>query len=463
MSSPSLLADLKDALRGGERDYTEGPIRRAVILLAVPMMLEMVMESLFAIVDIFWVAKLGAAAPAAVGLTESLLTLVYALAIGLSIGVTALVARRIGEKEPEAASRAAAQSILLGLGIAVVLGVVGVLNAERLLALMGAAPEVIAVGSGYAKVMLGGEATVILLFLINAAFRGAGDAAIAMRVLWIANGINIILDPLLIFGIGPFPELGVTGAAIATTIGRGVGVALQVWALFRGAGRLSLRREHFRVDLGAMGTLLRLSATGTLQTSIGMLSWVLLVRLISTFGSAALAGYTIAFRILMFALMPAWGFSNSAATLVGQGLGARKPERAEESVWVAAKLSGAFLGLAGIAFFVFAGPIARAFTSDPAVLPVAITCLRIISIGFPLYALGMVLTQAFNGAGDAWTPTWLNLFCFWLWEIPLAWVLAKPFGLEANGAFWAITVAFSTMAVAAGVLFARGTWKTRQV
>lgn len=459
----AFLQDLRDAVRGVPHDYTEGPIDRAIILLAVPMMLEMVMESLFAVVDIFWVSKLGPNATAAVGLTESLLTVVYALAIGLSIGVTALIARRIGEKRPDDAARAAVQGIVLGVLVAAVLGTVGALNAAKLLRLMGASPEVIAIGSGYTTVMLGGEATVILLFLINAAFRGAGDATIAMRVLWTANFFNILLGPCFIFGLGPFPELGVTGAAVATTIGRGIGVLVQIHALLRGRGRLNVRREHIKVDLPVMRQLVRLSAPGTLQTCIGMLSWILLIRLLATFGSTALAGYTIAIRLVIFALLPSWGLSNAAATLVGQGLGAKKPDRAETSVWRAAAFNAVFLVVVGVVFVAGAGLLIRAFTSDPEVVRYGTACLRIVSLGFPLYAYGMVLTQAFNGAGDTWTPTWLNLGIFWFFEIPLAWFLANPLDLGPLGTFWAIAAAFSTLALASAALFRQGRWKTRVV
>jgi putative MATE family efflux protein len=338
-----------------------------------------------------------------------------------------------------------------------------VVLAPDLLRVMGATPEVVATGTGYARVLLGGEATVILLFLINAAFRGAGDAVIAMRVLWVANTFNLILDPLFIFGLGPFPELGVTGAAVSTTVGRGIGVLLQLWVLFSGKGRLGVNRSHLKPDFALMGSLLRLSATATFQMMVGMVSWIGLVRILATFGSAALAGYTIAIRIVIFALLPSWGLSNAAATMVGQGLGAKKPDRAEQSVWIAANYNGAFLTVLGLVFFLGAGLIVGLFTRDPEVAGFATSCLRIISLGFPLYAYGMVLTQSFNGAGDAWTPTWLNLFCFWLWELPLAWFLAHRLGMGPKGAFIAVTVSYATLALASGVVFRRGKWKLRQV
>ncbi len=459
----SLLSEIKAALRGTDADYTEGPLRRAIILLAVPMVLEMVMESLFAVVNIFWIAKLGADSVASVGLTESVLSVIYALAMGLSIGVTAMVSRRIGEKNQDAAARVTVQAILIGLAVAAVLGTAGFLFAPHLLGLMGATPQVIAVGSGYARVVLGGEATVILLFLINAAFRGAGDATIAMRVLWTANAINLLLDPFLIFGWGPFPRLGVTGAAVATTIARGSGVLIQLAVLSSGTGRLGVARKHVVADFKLMWALIRLSAVGTFQMIIGMVSWIGLVRILSTFGSAALAGYTIAIRVVIFALLPSWGLSNAAATMVGQGLGAKKPERAEKAVWTAANYNALFLTVVGVIFFLGAEVLVGFFTHDADVSAFAVSCLRVVSLGFPLYAYGMVLTQSFNGAGDTWTPTWLNLICFWLWEIPLAWALAHVLGFGPRGVFISITVAFCTLALASAAIFRRGRWKLRVV
>lgn len=461
--STSLFADIKAAIRGTDADYTEGPLRRAIILLAVPMVLEMVMESLFAVVNIFWIAKLGADSVASVGLTESVLSVIYALAMGLSIGVTAMVSRRIGEKNQDAAARVTVQAILIGLAVAAVLGTAGFLFAPHLLGLMGATPQVIATGTGYARVVLGGEATVILLFLINAAFRGAGDATIAMRVLWTANAINLLLDPFLIFGLGPFPRMGVTGAAVATTIARGSGVLIQLAVLSSGTGRLGVARKHVVADFKLMWALIRLSAVGTFQMIIGMVSWIGLVRILSTFGSAALAGYTIAIRVVIFALLPSWGLSNAAATMVGQGLGAKKPDRAEKAVWTAANYNALFLTFVGVIFFLGAKVLVGWFTHDTEVDAYAVTCLRVVSLGFPLYAYGMVLTQSFNGAGDTWTPTWLNLICFWLWEIPLAWALAHAMHMGPRGVFIAITVAFCTLAVASAALFRRGRWKLRTV
>jgi len=457
-------ATVREAIRGSRhQDYTEGPIGRAIILLAIPMVMEMFMESLFAVVDIFWVAHLGADAIATVGLTESMLALVYTAAMGLSIGLGAMVARRIGEKNPAGAAEAAVQGIAVGLMVAAVTGTLGAVFAPRLLGVMGASPEVIAVGSGYTRVMLGGNAVILLLFLINATFRGAGDAAIAMRVLWLANWINILLGPCLIFGLGPFPRLGVQGAAIATTIGRGIGVLYQIYRLMRRDGRIVIHREQLQLRPAVMRTLLRLSGTGTFQVLVGTASWIGLVRIISTFGAHAVAGYTIGVRVIIFALLPSWGLANAAATMVGQGLGAGKPERAERAVWIAGLYNMYFLGSVGLVFVILAGPIVSVFTQDAAVAPVAASCLRIVSCGYLFYAWGMVLTQSFNGAGDTWTPTWLNLACFWLWEVPLAWVLAVRFGFGPSGVFLSITIAFSTLAVASAILFRRGGWKLRRV
>lgn len=455
---------VREAVRGDvHHDFTEGPIGRAVLLLAVPMVLEVSLESIFAVADIFWVSHLGPDAVAAVGLTESLLTVIYALAMGLGIGATALVARRIGEKNPEGAARGAAQALILALLVSAVLGAVGALLAPRLLALMGGTPDVIATGRGYATIMLGGEAAIIVLFVVNAVFRGAGDAAIAMRVLWLANIINIVLGPLLIFGPGPLPALGVTGAAVATTIGRSVGAIYAVVRLFRHDSRVPVSRRHIRADVGVMRQILSLSGSATLQNLIGMASWIGLVRILAGYGSDALAGYTIAVRLIIFALLPSWGLSNAAATMVGQSLGARKPDRAESSVWRAGGYNAVFLTAVGLVFFVAAPLILRAFTSDPTVTDYAVRCLRTVALGFPLYAYGMVLTQSFNGAGDTWTPTWLNLFCFWVFEIPLAWGLAHVTGLGPAGVFWAIMASFSLLAVASAGIFRRGSWKTSVV
>ena len=458
-----LWDSIREALRGSHRDFTEGSVSRAILILAIPMVLEMIMESVFAVCDVFFVSKLGANAVATVGLTESWLTLIYALAMGLAISASAIVARRTGEKDPEGAARAAGQAILLAIGLSSVLGLAGVLLAPQLLAVMGASPDVIATGANYTRVMLGGSITIVMLFMINAIFRGAGDAAIAMRVLWFANAINIVLGPLLIFGVGPFPELGVTGAAVATTIGRGAGVLFALSRLLKSGSRVDIHRRHLRVDFSLIKRIVQMGWSATFQMLIGMCSWIALIRVLSTYGSNVLAGYTIGVRVVIFALLPAFGVANAAATMVGQALGAKKPDRAEQAVKIAGRYSMAVLTFVGVVLAVFAPFIAGLFTHDPLIAPYATNVLRIVACGFPFYAWGMVVSQSFNGAGDTRTPTLLNLFVFWLWEIPLAFVLAKVVGLGPNGIFVAIAIAFSTLAVAAVTVFNRGTWKTRVV
>lgn len=459
----SFRRTIGEALRGSRRDYTEGPVGRAVLLLAIPMVLEVVLEGVFAVTDVFFVSRLGEDAIATVGLTESMMAIVYTLAIGLSIGATATVARRIGEHNPDGAARAAVQALIIGVIVSVTLGIVGVMFAPALLRLLGASPAVIATGSDFTRVMLGGNATVVMLFLINAIFRGAGDAAIAMRVLWLANAINIVLGPLLIFGVGPLPEMGVTGAATATTIGRGTGAAFALYRLFQPGRHIRLKREHLRLDPALMARVLRLSSTGTLQVFIGTASWIGLIRILARFGSAAVAGYTIAIRVILFALFPSWGLGNAAATMVGQALGAKKPDRAERAVWIAGFYNLCFLGTVSIAFVALAEPIAGLFTQDLTVLPYATDGLRIVALGFPLYAYGMVVTQSFNGAGDAWTPTYLNLFVFWMFELPIAYFMAARAEMGPEGVFWAITLAFSLLAILSALLFKRGRWKLKSV
>lgn len=454
---------LHEALQSSERDMTAGRPSRAVILLAIPMMLEMSMESLFAIVDIFFVAKLGAAAIATVGLTEMLLTVLYAMAIGMTVSVTAMVSRRIGEKNPQAAAVVAGQSIWIAGILALIIGVIGGWYAPELLRLMGAEAEVITLGSSYTGIMLGGSATVFYLFLLNAVFRGAGDATIAMRSLWLANGINIVLDPCLIFGLGPFPEMGVTGAAVATTIGRGVAVLYQLWELAGHGGRIRVRFKHLKIVPGVMGSLLRLSIGGICQFMITVLSWIFLMRIIATFGSAAVAGYTIGLRVIEFVLLPAWGLGNAASTLVGQNLGAKQPQRAEESAWIATRYNVIFLSSVAVFFVLFAEPIIRLFTQEPAIVDIGVQCLRILSFGYPLYAVGMVLVQSINGAGDTFTPSILNLICFWLIMVPLAWWLAHSTSLQANGVIWAMVISESLLTLLVVLLFRRGKWKLRQV
>ena len=418
------------------------------------------MESLFAIVDVFFVSRLGPVAVATVALSESIMTLVFTVGLGLSIGVTAIVARRIGEHDRDAAARATVQAIGLGVAIATLIAIVGVVAAPQLLALMGASDDVIA-NSSYTRVILGGNVTVLLLFLINAAFRGAGDAAVAMRVLWLANGINIFLDPMFIFGIGPFPELGVLGAGVATNIGRGTAVLAQFWLLSRPGGRLHIRREHLQLLPALMWRLVRLSGAGMFQVFISMASWVGLVRILAGFGDQVLAGYAIGIRLIMFALLPSWGMSNAAATMVGQSLGAGKPDRAERSVWIAGLYNMIFLGTIGVVFMVFAPFIVSMFTtlSDPHHW--GVLCLRIVSSGFLFYAFGMVLENAFNGAGDPWTPIWINLFCFWVIELPFAWFAAHTLDWGPNGVFIAMTISFSLLPLVSGYYFRKGNWKRK--
>jgi putative MATE family efflux protein len=453
---------IREALRGSHHTYTEGSIPRAVFLLAVPMVLEMALESVFAVVDVFWVSRLGPDAVAAVGLTESMLALVYAMALGISMAAAAMVARRIGERDPRRAASTAVQAIGVGVCVAVPIGVLGAVFGRDLLALMGAPAGVLA-NAGFTRVILGTNVVILLLFLNNAIFRGAGDAAIAMRSLWFANAVNLVLDPCFIFGLGPFPRLGVTGAAVATSCGRGLGVVFQLAVLARRKGRIRIERDDLRLDPKEMWTLLRVSGTGILQNVIGMASWTGLVRILAGFGAAALAGYTIAIRVVIFALLPSWGMSNAAATLVGQNLGAKRPDRAERSVWTAGLYNMVFLGAVSVLFVFASRPLVRLFTQEPAVVAYGADGLRVIACGFVFYAWGMVMAQSFNGAGDTVTPTWLNLACFWLWEIPLAWVLAQKMGLGPHGVFISIAVAFSTFAVASAAVFRMGRWKRARV
>jgi putative MATE family efflux protein len=454
---------VRAALRGETHDYTQGSLPRAVWLLAIPMVLEMAMESTFALVDVYFVSRLGDAAVAAVGVTESMLTIVYAFGIGLAMATTALVARRIGEKNVDGAVRGAAAAVALGVGLGVVLGAIALLFAPELLRLMQAPEEVIATGTGYTRAVLGGNIVVLMLYLNNAIFRGAGDAALAMRTLMLSNGINIVLDPCLIFGWGPFPELGVTGAGVATLIGRGVGVGYQLWALRRGTGRIALRGPAARVELPIVKELVRLSLGGVGQLLIATASWVVLMRIVAPFGAAALSGYTIAIRIVIFALMPAWGLANAAATLVGQNLGARQPERAERSVWLTGRYNMIFMGTVTVLFLVFAPPLLTAFTSVPETHAVGVRALRTLAYGYIFYAWGMVLAQAFNGAGDTLTPTRLNFFCFWCLQIPLAYTLAHPAGLGPDGVFWSVCLSEAVLAVAALLVFRRGRWKEARI
>jgi putative MATE family efflux protein len=461
--SQPIWPSIREAIRGTHQDFTTGSLNRAILLLAIPMVLEMVLESLFAVVDVFWVSRLGADAVATVGLTESLLSLVFAVGLGLSLSTTAMVARRIGEKDPAGAAVAGVQAIAIGLATSAMIGVPCLFYAPHLLKLMGASPAIVAVGGNYARIALGGSGAILLLFLNNAIFRGAGDAAIAMRLLWVSNIINLILDPCLIFGVGPFPKLGVTGAALATLTGRSIGVLYQFYRLLRGTERIRILWRQVRINMRVLLRLLRVSLTGILQFAIAHTSWIGLVRIVSIFGSAALAGYTIAIRIVIFVILPSWGLSNAAATLVGQNLGAKQPERAETSVWRTGFYNMIFLGGIGLFFMVFAEPVVRLFTHDPLVVLLAASCLRIISYGNVGYAYGMVMLQAFNGAGDTVTPTIVNLFGFWFLEIPLAYGLAIPGRMQSSGVYISIVVAEAAIAVAGILLFRRGYWKKQQI
>ncbi|HEY2067816.1 MAG TPA: MATE family efflux transporter [Gemmatimonadaceae bacterium] len=460
---PSVWSAVREALQGAHgRDFTDGPIGRAIFILAVPMVLEMLMESVFVVVDVWVVSHLGADAVATVGLTESFMTIVYTLAMGLSIGAAAVVARRIGEKDAEGAAHSGAQVLLLGLVVAAALGVVGALFAPQLLHGMGASAGVLA-NASFTRIMLGFNASVVMLFLVNSVLRSSGDAAFAMRALWLANGINIILGPSLVFGLGPFPRMGIIGAALATSIGRSTGVVYAVSKLVRPGSRVRIQAHHFHFDPALIARVVRLSTAATFQVFIGTASWIGLTRILASFGSQALAGYTIGMRIVMFALLPAFGLSNAAATMVGQALGAKKPARAEASVWKAGLYNAVFLGCVGLLFVLFARPVIGFFTQDPGIAGYGVATLRTVAYGFLFYAYGMVLTQSFNGAGDTTTPTWINLFVFWVFEIPLAWLLAVQLKLGPNGVLYAMTLAFSILAVVSAVLFRRGKWKTRRV
>lgn len=462
-SRQSVWQELKNAIRGTEADYTQIGIGRAVFLLAVPMILELMMESTFAVVDIFFVGKLGPSAVATVGLTETYLFLLYSIGMGLAMAVTAIVARRIGEKDKDQASITAVQSIFLATLVSLPFALVGILFAKDLLALMGGDAWTLEHGYRYTRWMLGGNAVILLLFIINSIFRGAGDAAIAMRVLWIANACNIVLDPVLIFGLGPFPELGIEGAAIATNIGRGVGVLVQLWTLMKGGKHIRVLRSHLQLNGKVIANVLRTALGGIGQMIVAMTSWIFVMRIISEFGSQAVAGATIAMRIMMFTLMPAWGMSNAVATLVGQNLGAQKPERAERSVWVTGFWNMCFLIGVAVFYFIFSESLVGIFTDDTDVIRIGGKWLTIVSYSYFVYAWWMVSVQAFNGAGDTATPTKINLVFFWLIQIPLSYLMGKTFGLEHTGVFWAIFISETSVGLFTLWLFKRGKWKTVQV
>ncbi|MEM6893979.1 MAG: MATE family efflux transporter [Bacteroidota bacterium] len=451
------------AIMGKESNFTSGSIRKAIFMLSIPMILEMLMESIFALVDIAFVSKVSVNAVATIGLTESVVTLIYALAIGLSMAATAVVARRVGEEDIEGARRAAVQAIFLGILVSIVFGIFGLLFSREILGLMGAEADLIEEGHGYTKLLIGGNITIMLLFLINAIFRGAGDASIAMWTLILSNGLNIILDPIFIFGWGPVPEFGVVGAAIATNIGRGTAVLFQLGILFFGWSKIKLLASNLILDAKVMLNLIRVSAGGIAQFLIGTSSWVFLMRIMSEFGSEVLAGYTIAIRVMLFSLMPSWGMSNAAATLVGQNLGAKQPDRAEKSVWITGKYNAYFMAVVSVLYLFFAKDIIFFFNTTPVVVEKGALCLQVIAAGYVFYAYGMVLTQAFNGAGDTQTPTKINLVSFWVYQLPFAYLAAFTLGWKSTGVFVAITTAEVLLAIIAMVWFKKGNWKKIQV
>ncbi len=451
------------ALKGKEQDFTNISLRRAIFMLAIPMILEMLMESIFALVDILYVSQISVNAVATIGLTESVITLVYAVAIGLSMAATAIVARRVGQKKLKEAAQVAVQVIFLGVFVAAIVSIIGIFYAKEILELMGAEPDLIAEGYGYTQILLGGNVTIMLLFLINGVFRGAGNASVAMWALILSNGLNIILDPIFIFGFGPIPAYGVEGAAIATTIGRGTAVIFQLVILFYGYSKIKIRFKDFVIRMVVMLNLLKVSLGGIGQFLIGTSSWIFLMRIMSEFGSEVLAGYTIAIRVMMFTMMPAWGFANAAATLVGQNLGANQPERAEESVYKTARYNAIFMGIVSIIYLVFAPQILKIFTSVPDVVAYGSLCLRILASGYVFYGYGMVITQSFNGAGDTRTPTYINLVCFYLFQLPFAYLVAVILDFGPVGVFWAITSAEVMIAIIGIIWFKKGKWKTVQV
>lgn len=459
----SLWNDIKLSISGSQQDFTEVKLGRAILLLSIPMVLEMSLESIFAVVDIFFVSKLGAEAVATVGITESLVTIVYAIAIGLAMATTAIVSRRIGEKDTDGAARASVQAIIVAFAASLPLACIGIFFAPQLLGFMGAEEIIIKEYSGYTSIMIGCNIVIMLLFVINAIFRGAGDASLSMKVLWLANGLNIILDPILIFGWWIFPELGIKGAALATIIGRGSGILFQFYILVGDSSRIKILRSHLTLQLDIIKNLVRVSIGGIFQWLIATSSWVVLVKILSSYGSVVVAGYTIAIRIFIFSILPSWGMSNAAATLVGQNLGANKPERAEKSVWAVAGINMIFLGIVGLCFYTFAEFLMQLFTINKEVIEIGSICLRIISYGYLAYAFGMVVIQAFNGAGDTKTPTIINFFCFWLLEIPLAYLLAKELGWAQDGVFYSIVISETALGIIGFILFKRGKWKQTKV
>lgn len=461
--STGIWSLIKTALRGEQKDFTTGSLKRALFVLALPMILEMVMESLFAVVDVFYVSRVGVNAVATVGLTESVMMLIYAIAVGLSMAATAFVARRAGEKDFHAAANAAVQALYLAVAIAIPLSIAGIIFAEDILRLMGGSPELIEQGKNFTRIQLGAHLVIMLLFLNNAIFRGVGDAAIAMRVLWLANILNMVLGPIFIFGLGPIPAMGVTGAAVATSLGRGIGVIYQFYNLFGKRSMIRIQRSDLAFKPRLVFQMFRVSLGGMSQFLLHSASWVLMVRILASFGTSAVAGYTIAIRVIIFTILPSWGLANAAATLVGQNLGAKQPDRAEKSVWTAAWYNMLFLTTVSVLFFIFARQIVSLFSSEPEVLRTGVLCLRIICLGYVFFAYGMVIGQSFNGAGDTKTPTLMNLVCFWFVQIPVAYLLAETFGFGSAGVFVAQALAFSLVAVIGIVIFRRGKWKLVKV
>ncbi|MDF1868122.1 MAG: MATE family efflux transporter [Saprospiraceae bacterium] len=458
-----ILETIRIALSGEEKNFTSGSINRAIVLLSIPMILEMVMESLFAIVDVYFVGKVSTEAVATVGLTESVITIIYSLAMGLAMASTAMISRRIGENKPEEAASAAMQAILMAVIVSIILGILGFIYAESILRMLGGSDHLIESGLWYTKILLGTNIVITLLFVLNAVFRGAGDASIAMRTLWIANGLNILLDPLFIFGIGFFPELGVAGAAVATTIGRSVGVSYQCYMLWKGTGVIRILKRHFVIVWATIIKLGDVALTGAWQWIVASASWIFLMKIIAEFGDSVIAGYTISIRILIFTILPSWGMANAAATLVGQNLGANLPGRAEKSVWRTSWLNTFFLGSIGIFLFIFSQEVVSIFTSDVLAIETGVLSLRVFCIGYVFFAPAMVISQAFNGAGDTRTPLYINFFCFWLTEIPLAYFLAKTINWGPSGVFWAIAIAEALMGIILIVMFKRGKWKTMEI
>ncbi len=459
----SLWKDILASIAGKPRDYTQGSLGLAILLLAIPMVLEMSMQSLFSVVDVYFVAKLGTTSVAVVTLTEAVLMIVFAVAIGFSMGTTAMVARRVGEGDAPAASRVALQAILIGLGVAVVVAVVGVAGSRFFLSLMGGSPELVQEGSLFFAIIFGGNVTIVLLFLINAIFRGAGDPALAMRALWLANIVNMILDPILIFGWGPIPAFGLEGAAIATTFGRGLGVLYQLWVLTSGRSKIRIDLSNLGIDPAVMRRLVRISAFGILQFLISTASFLFLAKIMSKFGDAALAGHTLAVRLITFVLLPVWGVGNAAATLVGQNLGAGKPDRAERSVWVTGFVNMCMLGAVGVVFIIGAEWIVGLFPVEDEVKVIASSCLRIVAYSYVFWGYGMTTVMAFNGAGDTVTPTWINFFVYWVLQLPLAWGLGVTFEFGPQGVFMAVAICQVVLAIVGVLVFRRGKWKTRTV